>query len=270
MVADPKPGVRRAAEGGKVGGTQAISRAFAVLRLFRDRGGDLGTVQVAQELGLTLSTVHRIIRALMFEGYLAQNKDNDRYYLGAGALLLGQAAQRDFGFDVVRNVLHRLADQTGESVNLGMLDGEAAVVVQRVESSQPLRFSQPPGTRVVLHASSMGKALLAFNDEFSEYVSALGDRPPRLTPHTHRTTAGLRADLRRIRERGWSTDDEESMSGVRCVGAPVLDESGKARAAIAVQAPAVRMPDSRFDELGPDLVRAAKEIAGLIPPGHSF
>lgn len=258
------------AESGKVGGTQAISRAFAVLRLFRDRGGDLGTVQVAQEVGLTLSTVHRIIRALVAEGYLAQNKDNERYYLGAEALLLGQAAQRNFGFDVVHMVLQRLADRTGESVNLGMLDGDSAVVVHRIESSQPLRFSQPPGSRVVLHASSMGKVLLAFNEALAEYISALGNRPPRLTPHTHRTLAGLRADLARIRERGWSTDDEESIAGVRCVGAPVLDETGQARAAIAVQAPAVRMPDSRFDELGPELVSAAKEISTLIPPGHMF
>src|SRR5262245_54263625 len=123
----------------QIAGTQAVSRAFAVLRLFRDRGGELGVGAVAQELGLTLSTAHRMIRALVSEGYLAQNSESERYYLSMGAYLLGQAAQRNLGLDAVRPVLERLGEQTGESVNLGLLDGERAVIMARVESSQPLR-----------------------------------------------------------------------------------------------------------------------------------
>ena len=78
--------------GGAVAGAQTIRRAFAVLRLFRDRGTDLGVVQIAKELGLNLSTTHRIVRALVAEGFLAQNTDSERYYLGTNALLqIGRA-----------------------------------------------------------------------------------------------------------------------------------------------------------------------------------
>lgn len=255
---------------GRVVGAQTISRAFAVLRLFRDRGTDLGVGQIAKDLELNLSTAHRIVRALVAEGYLAQNEESERYYLGTGALLLGQAAHRNFGLDVVYPVLQNLAAQTGESVNLGVLADNVAIVVERIESAQPLRFTQPPGTRVVLHASSMGKALLAFNDDVQRKALRGVSKLQKQTPKTHATAKNLRADLEAIRARGWSTDDEESTLGVRCVGAAVRDANANARAAIAIQAPAVRVPDARFDELGPEVIRAAKEISTLLPPGHSF
>lgn len=260
----------RSENGARAAGAQAIGRAFSVLHLFRDRGTELGVMQIARELDLNLSTTHRIVRALVAEGYLAQNRESERYYLGTATLLLGRAAYRDFNLDVVQPVLDRLSRQTGESVNLGVLDGTSAVVVVRVESPQPLRFTQPPGTRVQLHASSMGKALLAFNDDLR---SRLFKRPVTLqhfTARTHPDAASLREDLARVRKRGWSTDDEEQLIGVRCVGAPVCDVTGQARAAIAVQAPSVRMPKKRFASLGPEVAEAAKEIAALLPPGHTF
>lgn len=256
--------------GSRMVGTQAIGRAFAVLHLFRDRGTDLGVMQIARELDLSLSTTHRIVRGLVAEGYLAQNADSERYYLGTGALLLGRAAYRDFNLDVVHPVLDRLARQTGESVNLGVLDGDAAVVVERVESSQPLRFTQPPGARVPLHASSMGKTLLAFNEDLRGRMLESHDAFERFTPKSHPDAASLRVDLAAVRKRGWSTDDEEQMAGVRCVGAPVRDTAGLVRAAIAVQAPSVRMPKKRFTALGPEVVKAAAEVSALLPPGHSF
>jgi len=251
--------------GGRVAGTQAISRAFTVLNLFRDEGGALGVVQLADRLDLTLSTAHRIARALVAEGYLAQDEGRERYRLGPQSLLLGQAAQRAMGMGVARPVLERLAGQTQESVNLGLLDGDHAVVIQRIESPQPLRFSMEVGTRVELHATSMGKSLLAFNDSLHEYVDGLGSELPQLTAKTHATTDALRRDLDEIRDRGWSIDDEESMLGVRCVAAPIIDGSGQARSAVAIQAPAVRMPDSRFGELGPEVRRAADELSHLLP-----
>jgi IclR family acetate operon transcriptional repressor len=248
-----------------VAGTQAISRAFALLNLFRDEGGDLGVVQLAERLGLTLSTAHRLARALVLEGYLAQDEDRERYRLGPQSLLLGQAAQKAMGIQVARPVMQRLADSTHESVNLGLLDGDHAIVIQRIESSQPLRFSMEVGTRIELHATSMGKSLLAFNDDLRAFVDGLDERLLQLTNKTHATKTSLRADLEQIRRRGWSTDDEESMLGVRCVAAPVLDTSGQARAAVAIQAPAVRMPDSRLDQLGPEVRGAADELANLLP-----
>ena len=250
---------------GRVSGTQSITRAFAVLNVFRETSGDLGVGEVAERLGLTLSTTHRIARALVLEGYLAQEVGRERYRLGPQALLLGQAAQRALGIDLARPVLQKLASHTGESVNLGLLDVDHAVVVQRLESPQPLRFSMEVGTRIELHATSMGKALLAFNDELAVYLDGLPGNLLQLTEKTHATVKSLKVDLEQVRLRGWSTDDEESMLGVRCVAAPVMDSNGQARAAVAIQVPAVRMPDDRFADLGPRVRETARELAGLLP-----
>ena len=252
--------------GERVAGTQSIRRAFAVLDLFREAGGDLGVVQIAEQLGLTLSTGHRIARALVAEGYLAQGEGRERYRLGVQALLLGQAAQRAMGMEVALPVLRGLAEETHESVNLGLVALDHVVVIQRIESPQPLRFSMEVGAQVELHATSMGKSLLAFNDELREQI-ATSETYPELTVKTHGSRESLLRDLEGVRERGWSIDDEESMLGVRCVAAPIMDSAGQARAAVAVQAPAVRMPDERLYALGPIVRAAADRLARIIPLG---
>jgi IclR family transcriptional regulator, acetate operon repressor len=260
-----KPATRTEAS---VAGTQAISRAFRVLHLFRDRRTEIGVVSVAKELDLTLSTAHRLIRVLIAEGYLRQNEATDRYYLGSSAVLLGQAAQQTLGLDSAAPLLQKLRDETGESVNLGILTGIHATVALRAESPQALRFSQRPGDRIRLHATSIGKAILAFNDQLLEtYLEQMSDwvRP---TPKTIAKPAALRKELGVIRTRGWSKDDEESVLGVRCVGAPVVDQNGVAHAGVALQVPAVRMPDDRFEKLAPLVVDVADKIARLMPRGQ--
>ncbi|MGH3342726.1 MAG: IclR family transcriptional regulator [Carbonactinosporaceae bacterium] len=251
-------------------GTQAIRRALAVLELFRDTRTDLGNTQIANALGLRPSTTHRIVRALVDEGYLTQNAENERYYLSRGAVLLGLAAQRSLGLSAALPVLERISASTSESVNLGVSDGTHALVVLRAESPLPLRFDQPPGTRVPLHASSMGKALLAFGGDVEEYVESLGGGLPSYTPHTVTSVPALRKEIEVTRDRGYSLDDEESITGVRCVGAPIINAQGRARAAAAIQAPSVRLPDARIDKLAEEIVTAAAEISDLLPPDHEF
>lgn len=252
-------------------GTQAIRRACAVLALFRDSRSELGIAQIAAAVALRRSTVHRIVRALVAEGYLAQNTETDRYYLSRSAVLLGVAAQRELGLSAVMPILERIGAHTSESINLGVPDGDRALVVLRVESPMSLRFDQPPGTRVPLHASAMGKSLLAFGGrDLDAYVAEIGGRLPGYTPTTITSLRELRKELAETRARGYSIDREESITGVRCVGAPILGPEGTARAATAIQVPAVRMPDPRTADLAEQIVTAAKEIAEILPVGHPF
>ncbi|MGH3499718.1 MAG: IclR family transcriptional regulator [Nocardioidaceae bacterium] len=241
-----------------------------VLHAFRDTKTDLGIAQIADAVGLQPSTTHRIVRALVNEDYLAQDDRTQRYYLSRGAVLLGAAAHRTLGLSAARPVLERIGAHTSESVNLGVPDGTHALVVLRVESPLPLRFDQPPGTRVPLHASSMGKSLLAFGGDLDTYLDAVGGYLPRYTPKTITAIAQLRGETTRVRDRGYSTDYQESITGVHCVGAPILTPEGSARAALAIQAPAVRLSRHRIDDLVDDVLLAAKEIADLLPPEHNL
>lgn len=247
----------------RIAGAQSIGRALEVLDLFRTAETDLGVVQIAERLDFTLSTAHRITRALVAEQYLAQSEERERYRLGIQALLLGQAAQRSLGLQVAQPVLQRLADSTGESINLGLADLRRVVVAHHIESHQALRLSVEVGSSVDLHATSMGKSSIAFNEDLRRQALE-GSELPALTSRTLTTSTALLAEIEQIRQQRWCIDDEESMLGVRCVAAPVVID-GVARAAVAVQAPAVRMPDDRLTALGPEVRQAAEELARILP-----
>jgi IclR family acetate operon transcriptional repressor len=259
-------------EGGSAGrgqavrpGSQAIERALAVLDCFMDGQAELGVTGIARRLGLSVSTAHRIVRALVGAGYLAQNPQTDRYHLGRSAVLLGQAAQRALGLELVLPVLEEVAETTGESVNFGVLDGDAAVIQIRIESRHPLRFEQAVGTRVGLYCSALGKALLAFSPEPAAVLRRLPQFEAH-TPYTLTTHAALERDLALTRQRGYSLDEQETQVGVRCIGSPVLDASGFAQSAIAVQIPTVRMPKEKLPEVAPLVLDAAERISGLSVP----
>jgi IclR family acetate operon transcriptional repressor len=248
-------------------GTQAISRTLAVLTLFRESEGDLGISDIARHLSLSVSTVHRIVRALVDEGYLSQDVPSERYTLGRSAVLLGHAANRRLGLDRAKPVIERLRDESGESVNLGVRDGAEMVVVVSVESKQLLRISQAPGSRLPVHATGMGKATLSHGPRsIDEEIASLDMPLQRLTRNTITTAAALRKELNLIRRRGYSIDEQEAIEGVRCVAVPIISPEGDLLAAMALQGPAVRMTDAQLKRAVPMLRTAAQEMAGLLPP----
>ncbi len=248
-------------------GTQAISRTLAVLTLFRESEGDLGISDIARQLSLSVSTVHRIVRALVEEGYMSQDVASERYTLGRSAVLLGHAANRRLGLDRAKPVIERLRDESGESVNLGVRDGAEMVVFASVESKQLLRISQAPGSRLPVHATAMGKATLSYGPRsIDDEVADLRTPLKRLTKNTITATTALRKELHLIRRRGYSVDEQEAIEGVRCVAVPIISPEGDLLAAMALQGPAVRMTDAQLKRAVPMLRRAAHEIAALLPP----
>ena len=128
-----------------------------------------------------------------------------------------------------------------------------------VASSQPLRFDQPVGSRVPVHASAMGKALLAAAPDPAAAVAALGELAP-ITGATLTTPASLLRDVEAARDRGWAINDGERDPGVRTIGAALHLATGAA-AAVAVQGPAVRMGDDRLDALARELVATAAALS---------
>jgi len=169
------------------------------------------------------------------------------------------------GLADVRPTLERLAVDSGESVNLGVLDGAEVVVLLCIPSAQRLRFDQTAGSRVPAHASAMGKSLLAFAADPEATIDALPDLAA-LTGHSITSREDLRSALDEVRERGWSLNDEEREAGVRTVAAPVLGPEGTAQSAIAVQGPTVRMTDDRLADLAGLVRAAAAAIAGGLVP----
>jgi IclR family transcriptional regulator, acetate operon repressor len=275
-VACDHPGVVRSS--GSRSGAQSVERALDVLRSFESAPGDLGVSEIAARTGLSVSTAHRLTRALCVGGLLVQDPRTERYQLGPALVVLGRRAEQRLGYARALPSLEALADKTGESVNVGIRSGPPGpsersgwevLVVLDVASPQPLRFDQEPGSRVAIHASAMGKCLLAFSADPSGEVRELA-RSPGLVRFTDRTLAdpaALEADLMETRRRGWALNDEERNLGVRAVAAPVLDAAGVAVAAVAVQGPTVRLADSRLDDLAGLLTATTRTLSPFLAPG---
>jgi IclR family acetate operon transcriptional repressor len=215
-----------------------------------------------------MSTTHRLVSTLVDEGMLQREPGSERYEIGPTTIALGRTATGPAQADRAAAVLHALAHRTGESAGLGVGDDRAVVVLAGAPSPHALRFDRAPGTLVPLHASAMGKALLAFGPEPpASAVKALAPLE-RLTPATLTSQRALVADVEATRERGWALVDEEQFPGVRSLAVPVLGVDGYAVAAVGVQGPTSRMDDDRLDELVAAVADAARALEVLAARGY--
>ncbi|MBT2211978.1 MULTISPECIES: IclR family transcriptional regulator [Actinomadura] len=257
----------RGAAGRPTPGTQSVDRAVAVLRSFEGAARQTPT-EVAHRLGLSVSTAHRIVRALYDTGMLGRDAQTERYFLGPTTAILGRLALERMGTTLLQPELTALRDGTGEAVSLGVRVGDEVAVLLHLPSTHPLRYDQPPGARNPIHGCAMGKALLAFADGAGDAGGAEGgvamEEPyRRYTPATLTTRAALEEDLARVRERGYAVNEEERLIGVRAVAAPVRDGAGRAFAAVALQGPAVRFGPDRMPGLAEAVLAAAGRLTAL-------
>jgi IclR family acetate operon transcriptional repressor len=234
-------------------GVQSIERAFALLESMADAGGLIGLSRLAAMSGLPLPTIHRLIRTLVTLGYVRQEPSRE-YALGPRLIRLGDSASRLVGV-WAKPYLARLVDAVGESANLAMLDGGEVVYVAQVPGRHAMRMFTEVGRRVSPHCTAVGKVLLAGMDD--EQVGELLGRAELVayTEHTVTDVAELLAELARVRERGYATDEGELELGVRCVA--VALNGGPARAAMSISGPNTRMTDELVARAVPNLIAAA-------------
>ena len=156
--------------------------------------------------------------------------------------------------------MQMLVEQCGETVNLGVIDDGEAVFISQVESREVMRMIVRLGSRSPIHASGVGKALLANMPEkrLAEILQQRG--LARYTERSIDNPAQLRTELARIRQLGYALDDEEHAVGLRCVASAIFDENGQALAAISLSGPKARVTDARLDELGVAVRQSADEI----------
>src|SRR5262245_26266851 len=248
----------------QTGSVQALDRGLALLGIIAQADG-LSLTSIAQRAGIAASTAHRILATLKAAGFVQCDDARGGYLIGVKAFKIGSAFLRNRKLvDVGRSVMRDLTAASGETTNLGIENDGYVVFVAQLESHHAIRAFHRPGGRGPLHASSLGKAILAWLPEATVVQILDGVDLARFTDRTIVDATALRADLALIRRRGWAIDDEERADGLRCAGAPVFNEHAEVIGALSVSGPTIRMSDARLAELGPLVKRAAAELTDRV------
>jgi DNA-binding IclR family transcriptional regulator len=250
---------------GGSGTVQSIERALSLLEALEDGRGEIGIAALSKRVGLHVSTVHRILATLVARGYARQNPETGRYALGAKALHLAESylGQMDIR-RIVRPVLERLSQETGETANLVILDRREALYLDKVESPQSLRIFSRIGRRAPLHCTAVGKVLLAYGSK-AQVNTLLGPGAlERLTKHTITSIAQVRRELEKVREQGFALDREECEEGACCIAVPIRQARGDVEAALGISAPAMRLTPRRIEELIPIMLRTGREVSAQL------
>ena len=245
----------------------AVDRALDVLLLLYTNGEEMGVSEISRELGLQKSTVHRTLSTFEAKGFVYKNKENDRYWLGTKIYAMGLLAGERFSLaDLVRPFAKKLFDEFQEVVNVSILDenvevGYKSIIIQKeADPVKVLSVNPNIGSSTDAHVSAVGKCMLAYSKNLQT------GKLRKLKKYTDKSIIdpdSLMAELQKIRETGYAIDNEEQELGLYCIGAPILDRTGVAIAAISMSGPTVRMKGKDLEAKIQKVMEIAQEISSL-------
>lgn len=249
-----------AGTGGSVALVQSVDRAIAVLELLAGQG-ESGITEIAGRLGVHKSTASRLVSVLESRGLVEQLGQRGKYVIGFGVVRLAGAALARMDLASVGGpICQALAERIGETVNIAVLDGAAAINVTQARSSAAISAQNWVGQRTPLHATSSGKVFLGHLDEDGR-SRLLPDPLTGYTSHTLTDPAALTAALDRVPSDGYAATFEELEIGLNAVAVPVFAAGGGLAAAISASGPAFRLPRRRTREIVGALAAAASELS---------
>ena len=243
---------------------QALDRALHILEIVAEADG-LTLTEVANRSGIAPSTAHRLLATLQGRGFVQVDGELGHWAVGVGAFGVGMSFLRGRKLVTMGRVIMRdLMESSGETANLGVEDEGEVVFISQVETHEAMRAFFRPGRRGAIHASGIGKALLAAMPDVRVRALVAARGLKAFTANTNTSIKTLLADLIEIRARGWALDNEEHTLGMRCIAAVVYNEYGEAIAGVSISGPTVRITDERLAELGEQVRQASLDITATI------
>ena len=241
-------------------GVSSVDNALRILRSFSYSEPTLGVSELARRLGLGKSTVHRLLQALVRQGFVTRTPDG-RYRLGLVVHELGQLVVHGLRLrQVAHPILEQLRFATDETVHLAVLEGAEVVYIERLESASTMRMFDRVGPRLPASVTSSGKCLLAWAPpDVVDGVVAVG--LVRRAPRTITSEAVFHVALEEVRQRGYAVSVEEGAKDIASVAAPVRGSDGTVMAAVSIAGPVLRVNESTFARLVPLVRRAAGQIS---------
>ena len=237
---------------------RAVERALDVLMCFTSQTPELSMTEISEMVGLNKSTVHRLLATLEGKHFLERDQVTGIYRPG---IRIVQLAFLTLEHNDIRRLaspfLHDLCDRFHENVNLTVLDDTDVVYLDVVEGSQRVKLAAVPGQRLPAFCTASGKAILAFllEDKINDILIRS------ITKYTKNTLTSIDAileDLRIARERGYATSEQEFEDGINAIAAPI---GNGPIASVSIAGPAYRLTKERMIELGPELLKATKNIS---------
>jgi len=248
------------------GRLSSVATAVRLMKAFSEEQVEIGISELARRLGVAKSTVHRLAVTLVADGMLERNPDSGKYRLGIALFRLGSLVRRRMILsNEARPLLRELREKVNETVHLAVLDGNEIMYVYNLESTQAIRMRSDVGVRKPAYCTAEGQAILAFQpSEVVERVVRHG--LPARTPQTITDAAELRKVLDGIRQRGCAIENEESEIGMRCVAAPLRNDTGEVVAAIGLAGPVSRLSKKALTAFIPHVIETAAAISARL--GH--
>jgi DNA-binding IclR family transcriptional regulator len=258
----------------------SVTKALDVLDLLGQAENGLRLKDIADQLAMPESTTHRLLASLAGRGYVQQRDGHGVYVLGWKIVVLAGSLGSDARLvQTMRPYLDRLVRQLGQTINLAVLSGVAVMYLDCQTPNQSLALYVAPGLTLPAHATSLGKAILAFRPP-ADRNAVLGQLTfAARTPNTITSPDAFRAALDEVRQRGYALDLGELRPDVSCLAAPVVDASGHAIAAVSMTAPSADLPSDWQIAYPPRLMEAVQEaservfgaqpsaVAGVAVPG---
>jgi DNA-binding IclR family transcriptional regulator len=243
---------------------KSIEKALDLLELLSDNKKEMGITEINRELHMGFSTIHRILNTLKYRGYIVQNQQTSKYMLGTKLFILGCKVQNTTNLiKVVTPFLQRLSQNTNETINFAILEGREAIYLFKIESKEMLKAGIEVGTKVAAHCTSLGKVLLAFlpEQEFMMLYPNENEKLPTFTPNSISSVEELKKYLKKIKKQGYAIDEEEYKIGVNCLGVPIINDEGKAIAAISISGPVSRFSLFEMEKVKSMLIALSQDIS---------
>jgi DNA-binding IclR family transcriptional regulator len=245
----------------------AVERALAMLEAVAQESEGLSNAEISRKLNIPKSSASYILRTLETRGYLTRDPESGKYRVGLKILSLSRGALggRDVR-GVALPIMRRLTQQTGLTCHLAVLDGPEAVYIEKVEPEGFIRMDTWVGRRMRVHATSVGKALVAHipQEQLEQILRQSGME--RRTSKTIGTMPRLLKELEKVRAQGYAVDDEENNLGARCVGAPIFDERGLIEASLGLSGTTQQVSPQTM----PRILEALKDAARHISMGMGY
>jgi IclR family pca regulon transcriptional regulator len=241
----------------------SLSRGLSLLSMLAESPHPLNLTELSKRLHLSTSTVQRLTYTLQCLGYVDRENETKKFRIGPKTITMSLRAMRNLNLrNVAFPLLEKTSKEIGETVNLAILDGVEIVYLERIKTQQILNINLEIGSRLPAFCTSMGKVMLAYlpEDRLEELLNRMKLSP--LTPKTITRKEDIKKELKKVRMRGFATNNEELAAGLRSVAAPIRNVRGEVIAAVNIAVPSIRVSQKKLETtLAQKVMETAQQIS---------